>query len=82
MEDIGNVESEVDFDVAIVLVNGERLEEVDEFVDENTEGIVEEEENESVGESDASSDDDNKVINNNTINNMVMINAVLDRQEV
>ena len=64
------------------MVNVERLEKIDEIVEENTEGIVEEEENESVGEIHASSNDDNKVTNNATINNVVMINVVLDREEV
>ena len=64
------------------MVNVERLEKIDETVEENTEGIVEEEENKSVGESHASSNDDNKVTNNATINNVVMINMVLDREEV
>ena len=62
------------------MVNVERLEKIDEIVEKNTEGIVEEEENESVRESHTSSNDDNKVTNNTTINNVVMINVVLDRE--
>ena len=43
MEDVRDVESEVDFGVTNILVRIERFEKIDEIVEENTEGIVEEE---------------------------------------